>query len=52
MSPDEKKKLEMNGPERDENKPDDMSVIDLTDYQVVKPECFLRYGKKKDKEAV
>ena len=52
MSPDENKKPKMDGPERDENNPDDMPVIDLTDYQVVKPENFRRRGKNKDKEAV
>ena len=52
MSQDEKKKPDMDGPERDENRPRDLPVIDLTDYQVVKPECFRRHGKKKDKEAV
>ncbi len=52
MSSDENKKPEMDGLKRDKNKPDDMPVIDLTDYQVVKPESFRRRGKKKDKEAV
>ncbi len=52
MSHDENKKPEMDGPERDENKPDDKPVIDLTDYQVAKPVCFRHRGNKKDKEAV
>ena len=52
MSQDENKRPDMDGPEDDENKPCDLPVIDLTDYQVVKPERFLRHGKKKDKASV
>lgn len=52
MPQDENKRPDVAGPEHDEDKPGDLPVIDLTDYQVVKPERFLRHGKKKDKEAV
>ena len=51
MSQDKKKESEAGEPKREGKDPDDLSVVDYADYQVVKPEYFRRRGKKKDKEA-